>query len=367
MFLEQALGKWKVSGKEDVAISGLKTVSGVMLPLVHRIQENISRLVHQAVNKRAKEDPVGLEDFVGSTIAEVFGLILFGDMAHDKVIAKHLGSYSRKIEGILGYGMVMGVIPFVGPALGRWIVTWLSPTWKARRDIYSAVVSRQAQPKRQSDCVMDILLDEGHSPSAIANALVLMIFATVGSTTRAAQQHLIHLMSLPHFIPLLRSHLDAVLETIPKDDFGNPIITKETPIPAMASALKESLRHFTHRLEGWRKLDYDLPLLHGGHVPKHSIIAIDFPNLHFDQDAYGSDAHQYLPLRFMDATTSTKNFLVFGFGKHACPGRHLSSQLIVLFMSALLARHDPTAPGVSFDTNPYFKDIQIHLSPRQDI
>ncbi|KAI0228670.1 hypothetical protein L0F63_005575 [Massospora cicadina] len=339
LYLVQALGRWEASPTEGT-ISGLRVVVELVLPIANRIQPALVQHVHEAIDSLRK-GALGLEELVGSVIASTFGLIIFGKLAKQQAIEAHLKHYSRRVEAVLGYGMVVGMVPLVGPIFGKFMVSYLSPTWQARREIHNAIVDhvqlRQAQPSQPSQSVLDSLADAGHPPVAIANAL-LLVFATVGSTTRAAQQHLIHLLATPHSIPELRLLLDPALDSLPKDGLGYPLIYNNHPF--MASAFRESLRHFTHRLEGWRRLAYDLPLRSGKTIPPNSI-ALDFPNLHLDPEIYGQDALEFKLSAYL-------------------------SQLVGLYVSALIARYDVVPmERVDFHTNPYIKDIKVHLVERE--
>lgn len=72
-----------------------------------------------------------------------------------------------------------------------------------------------------------------------------------------------------------------------------------------------------------------------------------------DPELWG-DPYEFLPFRFSDAraragpgdrkiwftSTSTKDAMQFGFGKHSCPGRGFATLMIKIFLATLLREYD---------------------------
>ena len=70
---------------------------------------------------------------------------------------------------------------------------------------------------------------------------------------------------------------------------------------------------------------------------------------HFDESVY-KDPHKFDPLRFvkmqeqttrsMDLTSTSDEYLGFGHGRHACPGRYLAASELKLMLAYVAAHYD---------------------------
>ncbi|KAK8108374.1 Cytochrome P450 monooxygenase gloP [Apiospora sp. TS-2023a] len=98
-----------------------------------------------------------------------------------------------------------------------------------------------------------------------------------------------------------------------------------------------------------------------GTVPKGSVVGLPIWEVHQDPDNYGTDAARYDPFRFSRAieaaeassgevslharrthaaTTPSSEFLHFGLGRHACPGRFIAVQLLKMDIAYLLMNYE---------------------------
>lgn len=94
----------------------------------------------------------------------------------------------------------------------------------------------------------------------------------------------------------------------------------------------------------------------GVHVPKGVTVAVNAYSIHHDPKLYGSDADEFKPFRFAEkradesveyverarqawATTSA-DYMAFGGGRSACPGRFFGSAKVKLMLAHLLMNYD---------------------------
>ena len=82
-------------------------------------------------------------------------------------------------------------------------------------------------------------------------------------------------------------------------------------------------------------------------LPEGSRVIIPFRQLHIDEDAYGSDADNFNPERFVRSKTlvHSASYRPFGGGVSYCPGRFLAKQEVVLFIALVVARFDVKVAG----------------------
>ncbi|RGP62929.1 cytochrome p450 [Fusarium sporotrichioides] len=102
---------------------------------------------------------------------------------------------------------------------------------------------------------------------------------------------------------------------------------------------------------------------YGVHLPLGSRVSISAWGVHHDEDIY-PNAYTYDAFRFAQLpqdgddhssnshrmVSTSEKYLSFGYGKHACPGRHFASALTKMFLSHVAANYDleqvDTKPGL---------------------
>jgi cytochrome P450 len=82
----------------------------------------------------------------------------------------------------------------------------------------------------------------------------------------------------------------------------------------------------------------------GYQVPKGRFVSVRSGEIHFDKELQGQNADEFNAFRYMkknsSATRAERNFILFGLGKHTCPGRHFAVNEIKLTLHYLLLKYD---------------------------
>ncbi|KAE8350016.1 cytochrome P450 [Aspergillus coremiiformis] len=147
----------------------------------------------------------------------------------------------------------------------------------------------------------------------------------------------------------IRSEAKAVFAS--SKDSGHPMSHR---LHHIDSALRESLRlnslapRALHR-QVVRRGGVVLP--DGQRVPEGTWLCVLSANLQTDSDFY-DDAQSYKPFRFVPKLMETSSekapslpltnekYLTFGYGRHACPGRWFSFQLMKIVIAYMVANYD---------------------------
>ncbi|KAI9291607.1 cytochrome P450 [Neoconidiobolus thromboides FSU 785] len=241
-----------------------------------------------------------------------------------------------------------------------------NPSVKERKFIYDRIEkyieSRRKRIKNGEELeaggVVDALSDKGYTINQIAQAIMVLGFASISTTTRNATCLISDLLAFPEYFKILREEQKKIIETAEKDETGSPLLTKQEidQFEYLNSTIRETLRHRANHLEAWRYTEVDRVLPNGMKIPKGTIMALDLPNIHFNPEVYGSKEInsktrdnslplelQYNPFQFVKpkvkATRVTQDFLNFGMGKHACPGRFFAVQEITSLVCTLLQKY----------------------------
>ncbi|KAF2118164.1 cytochrome P450 [Lophiotrema nucula] len=114
--------------------------------------------------------------------------------------------------------------------------------------------------------------------------------------------------------------------------------------PLLASTCEEALR-LTDWSVGMRKVTKDT-VLAGKRLRAGRNLFMAYRTMHFDQQAFGTDADSFKPRRFMDNPSLIKSswYKPFGGATHYCPGRFIARKEIVMFVAILLKRFDLGLP-----------------------
>ncbi|KAG0278503.1 hypothetical protein BGZ96_002357 [Linnemannia gamsii] len=100
----------------------------------------------------------------------------------------------------------------------------------------------------------------------------------------------------------------------------------------MDSFVREVFRYRMTRLELVRLARKPVTLSNGMRIAKGQMVAINLRSLHRSYEYQGEDPAEFRPWRFLGkgkaATKVAIDYLPFGMGQHACPGRFLSIQIL---------------------------------------
>ncbi|KAK6850327.1 hypothetical protein PG995_014160 [Apiospora arundinis] len=108
-------------------------------------------------------------------------------------------------------------------------------------------------------------------------------------------------------------------------------------------------------------------------VPQGSVVGLPIWEVHQDPDHYGADAAAEAQglhaRRTHGATTPSPEFLHFGLGRHACPGRIIAVQLLKMDIAYLLLNYEvqPIAkkPGIRFQNLALLPQMDFVLKVRR--
>ncbi|KAF9911881.1 hypothetical protein EC991_001785 [Linnemannia zychae] len=196
----------------------------------------------------------------------------------------------------------------------------------------------------------------------VCGHLVILVLASVHTTSDTSTNILYHLAAYPECIDKLYEEQQEVLDGIQneREQQRQILIAKGEPIPEelnpsedralsavaikrmvhMDSFVREMFRCRTDRLSMTHRARQNATLSNGMVITKGSTIIVNMKSAH-QSPSQGEEVDKFRPWRFVGkskaATKAGTDFLPFGMGKHACPGRFLAIQQLktvgVLFVS----------------------------------
>ncbi|KAG6887831.1 hypothetical protein C0995_012331 [Termitomyces sp. Mi166 len=174
--------------------------------------------------------------------------------------------------------------------------------------------------------------------------ILVINFAAIHTTSQAFTQVLFDLAANPSFVPALREEVETVIQ---EEGYSKMSLHKMVKLD---SFIKESQRlGVSNALTMQRKVLKDFTFSDGTVVPKGHIVAVPNFAIHHDEENYTDasvfDGFRFSKMRELQAEGFSKHqmvalscdYIVFGHGKHACPGRFFAvNELKALLVHTLL-------------------------------
>ncbi|KAL0094324.1 cytochrome P450 [Phycomyces blakesleeanus] len=181
--------------------------------------------------------------------------------------------------------------------------------------------------------------------------ITAIIFASIHTTSEAATTVLYRILDNPEVIEALREEQDQVFrkegidENAGAEVFTRSIIKQFVKLDSVcreSSRLKNEFIKLPHAYEGTTPLK----LSNGAIIKPGEEVLIDIWKNHRDPEIQNDlkDVEQFKPFRFVSsekqATKVGEDFLVFGMGRHACPGRWFAMQEVETIISMIIREYD---------------------------
>lgn len=215
------------------------------------------------------------------------------------------------------------------------------------------------------------LMDEGEESTTkqLTVRMLTMGFVSIHATANTFTQALYNLAANPQYVQPLREEVEAAIEK-----YG---WTKEgiTAMHRVDSFLTESQRLggvLTSSIQ--RKAMKNLVLSDGTFIPKGTRVVVPTRAIHHDHSLY-ENAYEFNPFRFSNLedgegensrvqfTSVTQDYLPFGFGKHACPGRFLAASELKMMLAYIVSSYDVKLEDDSSPPGNVYWDLNIVADP----
>ncbi|TFK90085.1 cytochrome P450 [Polyporus arcularius HHB13444] len=199
------------------------------------------------------------------------------------------------------------------------------------------------------DDMLQWLLEEGSKRNDVtvemaATRLQLQNFAALHTSSSSLVHALFHVLVDPSLVMSLREEARAALEA---HGWTRAALEK---MPKMDSFLKESQRLNGINVLGMtRRAMQDTVLADGTFIPAGTLCSVPSYCPHHDEEKYDG-ANDFKPFRFSDSkeagstrqqfVNTSDDFMAFGRGKHACPGRFFAAMELKVILAYLLMNYD---------------------------
>ncbi|KAL4071820.1 cytochrome P450 [Scleroderma citrinum] len=233
-------------------------------------------------------------------------------------------------------------------SLTRRAMEYLRPLIRERREKWFQNTHTENQADRPED-FLQWLVNDGRETSEwdITQRTMALVFPGLDTISTSLLQALYFLAAYPEYLKPLREEVEALVH---EDGWSKSTIDK---MYKMDSFMKESHRIGSNivSLVMMRKVLKDFTFSDGRVVPKGFYIAAPGNAVHHDERIYDSP-NTFDPFRFarlrgqgqdgvkQRVDSSNAQYLVFGLGKHACPGRFFVSMLQKTTLARIVMSYD---------------------------
>ncbi|KAJ4390991.1 hypothetical protein N0V93_004590 [Gnomoniopsis smithogilvyi] len=195
----------------------------------------------------------------------------------------------------------------------------------------------------------------GCSPATVLRDHYSLCFAAIHGPTFLLVQAIIDLASYPRYQQILRQELDATFGAAPFHRWTRAAIAE---LVALDAFCKESARMNPQGLIGWlRKTHRPISLSTGHVIPPDTLVATTNPLFDHEAVPWIENPQEFYPERWMANRSSPEqdapfrfgsasiDSLIFGYGKHACPGRPLGTAMVKSILAFILKNWDIRIEG----------------------
>ncbi|TDL22834.1 cytochrome P450 [Rickenella mellea] len=204
-------------------------------------------------------------------------------------------------------------------------------------------------PDKPND-LLSWIMDQAEGEERKVENLVLRLMAVnmaaIHTSSMSLAHTMFHLASEPQYIEPMREEVESVIK---RDGWTKAAMTKMRKVD---SFLKE-----TQRYTGLGALTVDRMALEdytfsdGTFIPKGTLVSAAVGAMHHDEENY-KDANKFDGFRFADLreedgegvkhqmVSTTPEYLAFGHGRHACPGRFFAANELKAMIAYILMTYD---------------------------
>ncbi|PAV15330.1 cytochrome P450 [Pyrrhoderma noxium] len=181
--------------------------------------------------------------------------------------------------------------------------------------------------------------------------ILLMNFAAIHTSSNTLSTALLYLAAAPEYHGPLREEVENIIE---KEGWSKSSMQKMRKVD---SFLRETLRcRGVESLTMFRKVVTDYKMSDGTFLPKGTMLSVNPAAAHRNDEMYDRP-DEFRPFRFAELRDSSKGestrnqmvatsseFLAFGHGRHACPGRFFAANELKAMLAYIVLNYDVKLP-----------------------
>ncbi|KAH8092525.1 cytochrome P450 [Cristinia sonorae] len=254
---------------------------------------------------------------------------------------------------------------FLRPLAGRVLTPVPSKIRRAERHLRPIIEQRykmmeelgpdyEGKPNDMLSWLMDEAVGEEKDVSALTRRILTVNFAAIHTSSMSFTHALYQLAAHPEWASVLREEVEDVVK---KEGWTKQAMQYMRKVD---SFMKESQRfHGLGSIVMTRRALQDFTFSDGTFVPRGAFVSAAATATHYDVENYDR-AGEFDPWRFSSAraqgegegtkhqmVSTSKEYVPFGHGRHACPGRFFAANELKAMMAHVVVTYDVSLEGES--------------------
>ncbi|KAJ3569656.1 hypothetical protein NP233_g4899 [Leucocoprinus birnbaumii] len=251
---------------------------------------------------------------------------------------------------VVKHGAVLSVLPnWLRPLVSRLQFDTVSKI-REIEDYLRPVIEKRLErgvmgsPDADSNDMITWLWNGADKPQRTAHDIAIRMIwlniAAIRTTSQVLTSVLFNLAAYPSYIEPLRAEISSIID---EEGWSKVSIEK---MKKLDSFVKESQRHHTSFAVSRRIAVNDFTFSDGTFIPKGTSFAVAGRSLNWDERVY-SNPDEFQGFRFVDMdphkfqmTSLSLEYMGFGIGKRACPGRFFAVAELKTVIAKILMEYD---------------------------
>ncbi|KAJ7166650.1 cytochrome P450 [Mycena filopes] len=222
----------------------------------------------------------------------------------------------------------------------------LRPIIEGRLALAEQDIDKESLPNDMISWLIDKAQGPQRTVEDLTSRILFLGFGSIHSTSGAWGSALYHLCAYPEYIAPLREEIEQVVE---QEGWTKSGVAKMYKLDSFLKEASRMVGQSTYHVT--RKALKDFTFSNGIVIPAGASVSVATHHMHNDERFY-PDAHLFKGFRFSDMMTfkdgkpshqmltTSADYLSFGYGKHACPGRFFAVNMFKIVMAHLLVTYD---------------------------
>ncbi|POS72201.1 cytochrome P450, partial [Diaporthe helianthi] len=250
------------------------------------------------------------------------------------------------------FGLVPWLVQYV-QNMPTWLVKTLFPSLSELRDRQDWWITKVREirnspnPERIKKTIFEGIFNSSLPPEEktderLASEAQLVVFAGEGTTAHTLTCCVYQLLANPDKVQKLRAELkDAVPDS---DDIQ---LSQVDSLPYLGAIIQEAVRLHPGVMARQVRISPEVPIVYNDNsrdktysIPPKTVTSMSPLDVHLHPDAFGPDAYEYRPERWIETPNLSKYFIGFARGSRNCVGMTLARREMAIILATLFLKWD---------------------------
>ncbi|KAI0485715.1 cytochrome P450 CYP682H1 [Xylaria cf. heliscus] len=251
---------------------------------------------------------------------------------------------------------IFGLVPWLVHCVQNipsWLIKLLAPNLSELRDRQDWWIAKVREirnspnPERVKSTIFEGILNSSLSPEEksdkrLASEAQLVVFAGEGTTAHTLTCCLYQLLANKDEVRKIKAELVAAVP-----DPSNIQLSQIDNLPYLNAAIQEAIRLHPGVMARQVRISPEIPIVYNDKakrktyiIPPNTVTSMSPLDIHLHTNAFGPDAYDYRPQRWIDNPKLARYFLGFARGARNCVGMTLARREMAIILATIFLKWD---------------------------